>query len=59
MLESMKPRLKTREGATQALCRGEAPLDTRYAPNAIVITCHPYTVSASQNIAPIQDEMKL
>jgi len=55
----MKPRLKTRGGATQALCRGEAPLDTRYAPNAIVITCHPYTVSASENIAPIQVEMKL
>lgn len=41
MLESMNPRLTTREGATQALCRGEAPLDTRYAPSATVTTCNP------------------
>lgn len=44
MLESMNPRLTTREGATQALCRGEAPLDTRYAPSATVTTCNPQTL---------------
>ena len=53
MLESMKPRLKTRGGATHARCRGDASLATSHAPSAMAAT---YTTSHNDMANLVDDQ---
>ena len=58
MLESMKPRLKTRGGATHKRCRGDALLATSQAPSATAATYtnHLTEIKLSQQPYPERKE---